>query len=93
MKTTTKFALGFAIVGFAIGITLGGYAFYITSHGRSSNIALFLILCPPSISSMALDNASLLGGIIGWIFISVENAGLFALVGLALSRLVEHTRN
>jgi hypothetical protein len=81
METKTKFALGFAIVGFAIGMTLCGYAFYTTSHGRSSNLALFLILCPPSIGAMALDNAGLLGGIIGWIFISAENAGLYALVG------------
>ena len=47
MNTKTKFALGFAIVGFAVGMTLCGYAFYVTSHGRSGNEALFLILCPP----------------------------------------------
>ena len=92
MKTKTKFALGFAIVGFAIGMTLCGYAFYITSLGRSGNEALFLILCPPSIGAMA-EGAGLLGGIIGWISISVENAGLYALVGLALSRLIGDARN
>ncbi len=92
METKTKFALGFVIVGFAIGMMLRGYAFYITSHGRSSNLALFLILCPPSIGAMA-EGAGLLGRIIGWIFISVENAGLYALLGLAPSRLVRDTRN
>jgi hypothetical protein len=88
MKMKTKFALGFALVGFVVGIALCGYGFYMTSHGRAGNLALFLILCPPSIGAMALDNAGLLGGIIGWILISVENAGLYALVGLALSRLL-----
>ena len=93
MKMRTKFALGFALVGFAIGIALCGYAFYMTSHGRTGSLALFLILCPPSIGAMALDNAGLLGGIIGWILISVENAGLYALVGLALSRLLGNPPN
>jgi hypothetical protein len=34
---------------------------------------------------MALDNAGLVGGIIGWAFISIENAVLYGLIGAALS--------
>jgi hypothetical protein len=93
LKFKTKFALGFAIVGFGIGMALCGYAFYLTSHGRIDNEALFLILCPLSIGAVALDNAGVLGGIISWVFISVENAGLYALVGLALSGLVGNAPN
>ena len=83
----------FALVGFAIGMALCGYAFYLTSHGQIGNETLFLVLCPPPIGAMTLDNAGVLGGIIGWIFISVENAVLYALVGPALRRLLRNAPN
>jgi len=49
-----------------IGVALCAYTFYLTSHHQIGNMALFLELCPPSIGSIALDNAGVLGGIIGW---------------------------
>ena len=91
--TKRKFALGFAVVGFMIGMALCRFAFYLTSHRRIGSEALFLILCPPSIGATALDNAGVLGGIVGWIFISVENAALWAFVGLALRRLLSSAQN
>jgi hypothetical protein len=55
VKTKAKYALGFAVAGFAIGEALCAYSFYLTSHGRIGNVALFLILCPPSIGALALE--------------------------------------
>ena len=83
MKTRTKFALGFGVLGFLLGATLGAFTFYWNSlpgHGIPS-IAVYLILCPPSFASMALDNAGIVGGIIGWFIISLANAVLYGLVG------------
>ena len=82
VKTRTKYALGFAVAGFAIGEALCAYGFYLTDHGRIGNAALFLILCPPSIGAMALDNAGTVGGLIGWFLISLENAVIYGLLGL-----------
>jgi len=75
----------FGLIGFLIGAALGAYAFYLTSHHQIGNADLFLVLCPPSIGALALENAGVLGGIIGWLFISFMNAGLYALIGLILS--------
>ena len=94
MKRKTNFVLGFALVGFTIGMALCGYAFYITSHHLGpGNETLFLVLCPPSIGAMALDNAGVLGGIVGWVFISLVNAGLYALVGLLCGHVAGNTAN
>jgi hypothetical protein len=82
--TQTKFVVGFGLLGFAIGIALCAYAFYLTSHHQIGNAALFLILCPPSIGAIALDNAGVLGGVIAWFGISLLNAGLYAGIGFAL---------
>ena len=80
--TQAKFVVGFGLLGFVIGIALFSYTFYLTSHHQIGNTALFLILCPPSIASIALDNAGVLGAIIVWIAISMFNAGLYAGIGL-----------
>jgi len=65
--TPAKFTIIFALIGFLIAAALCAYTFYLTSHHQIGNMALFLELCPPSIGSIALDNAGVLGGIIGWI--------------------------
>jgi hypothetical protein len=71
------------------------YAVHITSHpgGPPGNETLFLVLCPPSIGAMALDSAGVLGGIVGWVFISLENAGLYGLVGLLCGHLIGKSAN
>jgi hypothetical protein len=79
----SKFAIRFALTGFIIAIALGAYAFYLSSHPRNME-ALFFFLCPPSIGAMALDNAGILGGIIGWLIIAMENAILYGAIGFAL---------
>jgi len=34
---------------------------------------------------MALENAGVLGGIVGWVFISAMNCGLYSLLGLVVA--------
>jgi hypothetical protein len=67
-------------VGFAIGMLLCAYTFYLTSHGQMGSPVLFLILCPFSILAIALDNAGVIGGILGWLFISGLNATLYGAI-------------
>jgi hypothetical protein len=90
--TESKFAIRFALAGFMIAIALGVYAFYLTSHRRIGNEALFLFLCPPSIGAMALDNAGILGGIIGWLIIAMGNALLYGGIGFALGMAAKKSK-
>ena len=43
-----------------------------------------------SLSSMALDNAGVIGGLIGWLFISLENAVLYGLVGFDIGNKLQN---
>ena len=92
MTKQVKFAVGFALSGFTIAAALGVYAFYLTAHHLIGNSALFLILCPPSIGAIALDNAGVLGGIVGWLVIAAGNAALYAAIGFALSVMMERSK-
>jgi hypothetical protein len=89
----TKCALRFAIAGFVIALALCAYTFYINSHGRMANAALFLILCPPSIGAIALDNAGVVGALIGWFFVGVENAVIYGIVGFGVGDKLQRRRN
>jgi hypothetical protein len=92
VKTRTKFAFGFGGAGFLIGAALCAYTFYVTSShhgGGPPPIALYLVLCPASLFSMALDNAGILGGLIGWFFISLMNAALYGAIGLEVGEKIE----
>lgn len=91
MNLGAKYVLRFAVAGFAVGVALCTYAFYLTSHGRIGNAALFLVLCPPSIGAMALDNAGKVGGLIGWFIISIANAFLYGVVGAVLAAFKKPT--
>jgi hypothetical protein len=84
MITRGQFVLRFAFSGFMIAAALGIYAFYLSSHHQVGNAVLFILLCPPSISSVALDNAGVIGGIIGWFFIAGCNAVIYAGIGFLL---------
>jgi hypothetical protein len=89
LTTRRKYAMGFSVAGFAIAEVLCAYAFYLTSHHQIGNYALFLILCPPSIGAMALDNAGIVGGLIGWFLISLENAVIYGLIGLGAGSILQ----
>ena len=87
-----KCTVGFTAVGFLVGVMLGTYAFYLTSHQRMGDERLFIGLCPPSIGAMALDNAGVVGGVVGWLGISIENGALYGAVGFGCGSLCERTK-
>jgi hypothetical protein len=92
VRTRTKFALGFGAAGFLIGAALCAYTFYVTSShykGGPPPIALYLVLCPASFFSMAMDNAGVVGGLVGWFFISLMNAALYGAIGLEIGERAE----
>jgi hypothetical protein len=92
VKTRAKFALGFAIGRFTIGAAFGAYAGYVTSSHytsapRSEVLNLMLILFPPSMGSMALQNGDVAEGLIVWLIISLLNALLYGAIGLGFGEL------
>jgi hypothetical protein len=53
---------------------------------------VFLGLCPPSITALALDNASLTEGVIAWFLIALMNAGLYAVAGAVIGAVASGLR-
>ena len=82
----SKLALRFGSAGFIIAAILAVYAVCLSAHNGASHHdqALFFFLCPASIGAEALDNAGVLGGIFGWLIISVGNGALYAGVGFLI---------
>ncbi len=88
LRRNSQIVVGFAAVGFVLPWLL--LAFYAIAHrmdGHPSTVPL-LLLCPLSIAAIALDNAFLIVGLIGWVVITAINAALYAIPGFAISRLV-----
>jgi len=52
-------------------------------------MTVYLLLCPPSFGAMALDNAGVVGGLIGWFLISLMNAALYGAIGLGFGERAE----
>jgi hypothetical protein len=78
----------FASIGFILPWML--VAFYAIAHGLGGNPSTkpLLYLCPSSIISLGLDNASLLIGLFGWLLISISNAILYSIPGAVVSLFV-----
>jgi hypothetical protein len=96
LRIRTKFTLAFGLMGFLVGATLGAYTFYLTSShytGGPPPVALYLLLCPPSFGAMALDNAGVVGGLIGWFLISLMNASLYGAIGFGFGEKVEKSKS
>jgi hypothetical protein len=92
VRTRTKFALRLAGTGFLIGVGLCAYTFYVTSSrykGPPPSAALYLVLCPFSFASVALDNAGVAGGLVGWFSISIMNAALYDVIGFGIGDWAE----
>ena len=85
MSKRRKVIGGFAAVGFVMPWVL--LAFYEIAHlfGKHPGTTLLEYLCPPSIASLGLDNATWIVGIIGWIFISAANAVLYLIPGCVVA--------
>ncbi len=76
---------GFAAVGFLLPWLLLGCYGMARHMGAHPSPELLLYLCPSSIISLGLDNASLAGGLMGWLLISATNTVLYAVLGVAVA--------
>jgi hypothetical protein len=78
----------FAAVGFVLPWLL--MAFYAIARrvGANPSTTPLLYLCPSSILSLELDNASWIVGLFGWLLISASNALLYSIPGVVVSLLV-----
>lgn len=88
VRTETKYAARFALLGLLIATVLAGYALYVISSGRKPSEGLLLILCPSFISAMPLESLSWQAEMKGWLVIALENAGLYGVVGMVLGAAV-----
>jgi hypothetical protein len=81
----------FAAVGFFISFALLGYSYLFFSRNHFPNYRVTLFIYPPSIFSLALDDASTMVGLLGLLIIALMNAavygGLGFLVALVLPNL------
>jgi hypothetical protein len=88
MRKRLKIVGAFAAVGFVLPWLL--LAFYLIARRLKWNpsTAPLLYLCPSSIVSLALENASWPVGLFGWLLISASNAVLYGIPGLIVSLFV-----
>lgn len=88
MRKRLKIVGAFAAVGFVLPWLL--LAFYTIANrmGGNPSTTPLLYLCPSSIMSLGLDNASLLVGLFGWLLISASNAVLYSILGIIASMFV-----
>jgi hypothetical protein len=80
--------IGFAAVGFIVPWLLLAYYTIAQRMGHNPSTTPLLYMCPFSIWALGLDNASLLVGLLGWLIISLFNAGLYAIPGLLVGATV-----
>jgi hypothetical protein len=78
----------FAAIGFVISWLLLLYCTVSRRLGGHPDTNLLLYLCPPSIAALGLDGASLLVGLLGWLFISLSNAVLYSIPGAIVSMFI-----
>lgn len=84
-----RYLIRFGIVGFTVGPIL--LSLWLLA-GRSDVFQLaFLILCPPSIIAIGLDNAGKIGGVLGWLLICYFNAVLYGALGYVVAWTREPT--
>jgi hypothetical protein len=88
LRKSTKVVFIFAGVGFSTAwLPLATY-----SIARYAGIHLstepLLYLCPTSILSLALDNAPLLFGLLGWLVTGITNAALYAVGGMVIGAVL-----
>lgn len=86
MRRSLKIVGMFAAIGFVLPWLFLAYFECARYFGHYSDISSVLFaLCPSSIMSMALDNASIATSIVVWLMITAENAILYALVGVIVA--------
>jgi hypothetical protein len=87
LRKNLQIVSAFVAVGFVLPWLF--LAYYMIAHrmDKYPGTTLLFYLCPSSIMSMGLDNASFLTGFIGWLLISASNAVLYAVPGIAIALL------
>jgi len=88
MRRRLQIVGAFAAVGFVVPWLFLLYYAIARQLGRDPGTVLLLYVCPSSIASLGLDNASLLVGLIGWLLIGLSNAILYSIVGALVSIFV-----
>ncbi|MGB8888837.1 MAG: hypothetical protein WCC87_19060 [Candidatus Korobacteraceae bacterium] len=88
MKKSLRVVFISAVIGFVIAwLLLATYS--IAQHiGVNLGTDLLLYLCPTSVLSLALDNASLGVALFGWLVISITNAALYSIIGLIVGAVL-----
>ena len=76
--------IGFAAVGFLLPLL--SMVFYVIARhfDKFPDMTLLMYVCPSTIISMALDNASAGTAVVVWLMISASNAVLYALIPFAI---------
>lgn len=88
MTPILKCGVWFAGVGFVIAILLTCLAYYQNSHNVYYGLdRVYLVLFPPSLGLMATERAGVLMQLVIVVFVSLQNAALYGLVGLAIGKL------
>ena len=92
MSRRRQFIIGLAVFGLAITAFIYASATFIPDSEPPSRTEIFLgvlsiILCPPSLLSVALFDidAYTIPGAILWLIIGLINSGLYAAVGVVIS--------
>jgi uncharacterized membrane protein len=78
----------FAACGFLICWILLAYSIYARAHHQVPNEKMMLSLCPASMLSLGLDNASVLLGLLGWLLFGFMNAIRYAIPGFIIGLLI-----
>jgi hypothetical protein len=88
MNRTPKIATAFAGVGFLVPWIFLAYDLLARRMGRHPDATLLLYVCPSSIVALGLDSASPLMGVAGWLLISLSNALLYGIIGVAIGLVI-----
>lgn len=89
MSRNVKIVGGFALFGFFLPLVmLVYYALSRTVAGEG-----LMRVCPTCILMLALDQASVFTGLIGWLMICASNAVIYALPGVAIAFLLNFRKS
>lgn len=96
MRTRTKYAIIFGLVGFAFIVALAVHGLYFDPHNQHNYPALNLMLCPPCLGvAILLGDAE--GGfafkMIVYSIFSLVNTAFYAVIGLIVGSNIEYKKS
>ena len=85
-----RMTIAFSVVGFVVTWVYAGYLWHSYPHQNLQVINIFDRLCPPSFLTLVyVDVPGTTGDhVITWTEVALVNAGLYAAIGAAISRLL-----